>query len=309
MHFDIATTLTIITGVINLTLLGFLINFFKTFREISQERELLIKEQKNLSDTKTQVAEKELAYTDRQNKQLLQEKEQLQKQLSEALKSEGIDINFLINNSSLKELTAGFAEKVEHLTRKLEGIHENIQNNKPQDIFDGEYHLSLGNGFAVNNNWEKATYHLDLAAISYPEDWNLHFTRGISYANMRGGAKTNIKGIEAYTQALIYIPDFEKEFKSNIHIYRGAIFKRINKLDEALMDVEFGMANTNDRFFIADAKYNLACIYAMQNKREKLFAILRELKLANTFQTGIRHHLDDYFQNFKSDKEFLELIR
>jgi tetratricopeptide (TPR) repeat protein len=308
MKFDLSTIVTIITGVINLTLLGFLINFFKTFREISQEREQLIKEQKNLSESKTQVVEKELAYTDRQNKQLLQEKEQLQKQLSEALKSEGIDINFLLNNSSLKELTAGFTDKVEHLTRKLEDVQEHIQNNKQHDIIDGEYHLSLGNGFVVNSNWAKATYHLDLAAISYPEDWNLHFTRGVSYANMRGGTNTNIKGIEAYTQAIIHIPGYENEFKSKIHIYRGALFKRINKLDEAELDVEFGLANTQDRYFIADAKYNLACIYAMQNKREKLFSVLRELKNSNTFKPGLRFHLNDYFLNFKTDKEFLELI-
>ncbi len=272
MTFDLTTIVTIITGVINLTLLGFLIHFFKTFREIAQEREQLIKEQKNLSDSKTQVVEKELAFTDRQNKQLIAEKEQLQRQLSEAFKSEGIDINFILNNSSLKDLTSEFSEKVEHLTKKLEEIQIGTNSNK-QEIFDGNYHLSLGNGFVVNRNWRKAAFHLDLAALSYPDDWDLHFTRGVCYANIRGDNNTNVKSIEAYTQAIIHIPDGDRQNKSKIYIYRGAIFKRIGKLDEAELDVKYGLSNTDSDFFLADAKYNLACIYALRGDREKLFLV------------------------------------
>lgn len=307
MTFDLTTIITIITGVINLTLLGFLIHFFKTFREIAHEREQLIKEQKNLSDTKTQVVEKELAYTDRQNKQLIAEKEQLQRQLAETLNSGGIDLNFILNNSLLKDMTSNFTEKVENLTKKLEEIQNGTKDNKIE-IFDGDYHMTLGKGFVVNRNWKKAAYHLDLAALSFPDDWNLHFTRGISYANIRGDNNTNIKSIEAYTQAIMYLPDSEQQYKSKIYIYRGAIFKRIGKIDEAEIDVKYGLSNTEDDFLIADAKYNLACIYAMRGDREKLFDALKDLRKMNIFKPGLRHHLNDYFAKFKNDREFLSLI-
>ncbi len=304
MHFDFTNILIIITGTINLTLLGFLISFFKTFREISQEREQLIKEQKNLSDAKTQVVEKELAYTDRQNKQLLQEKEHLEKQISESLKAEGFDINYLLNNSTLREFTAGFTEKIELLTKKL----EDVQNKNHLETSDGKYHYVLGSSFIMNRDWEKAAYHLDMAVISFPEDWQIHVSRGVSYSNMRGNKKANIKAIEAYTQAIIYAPEDEKEFLNKIHIYRGAIYKRINLLKEALLDIEYGLANTTDADIIADGNYNLACIFAMQNEREKLLVLLKKLKNQKVFMKGIQYHLNDYFINFKNDKEFLELL-
>ena len=99
---DIQTTISIVTGIINLVLLTFLINFFKTYREIAKEREDLIKEQKNLSDVRTQIAKDELALVDRQNKQLISEKDILQDQLTEILKSEGVDKSFILDNGLLK---------------------------------------------------------------------------------------------------------------------------------------------------------------------------------------------------------------
>jgi hypothetical protein len=306
---DIQTTVSIITGVINLALLGFLINFFKTFREIAKEREDLIKEQKNLSDSKTQVVEKELAFTDRQNKQLTSEKDTLQKQLTEVLKSQGVDKNFLLDNNILKNLTDDFVSKVDSLTSKLEKIELAVNQNGNSEIIDGSYHLSIGNGYIVSKDWVKATYHLDLASQAFPHESNIHFTRGVCYANLRGGTETDIKSIDAYSKAIIYFSETEKETRNKTYIYRGAMFKRLGKLDEAECDIKFGLSQTINKHFQADGLYNLACIYAMRNDKENLFGVIKVIKQTDfSYISAIKYHLMDYFKNFKDNEDFLKLI-
>lgn len=309
MSLDLQTVISIITGVINLVLLTFLINFFKTFREIAKEREELIKEQKNLSDSKTQVVEKELAFTDRQNKQLLTEKESLQKQLTEVLKSEGVDKSFVLDNSLLKNLTLDFIAKVDMLTTKLEKVELAInQNGEPKKI-DGDYHLSIGNGFIISKDWEKAVYHLDLASQVFPLDPNIHFTRGVCYANIRGGRETDGKSIEAYSRAIVYLSDTEKETRSKAYIYRGAMLKRLGKLDEAENDIKFGLSHTSNKHFQSDALYNLACIYAMRNEKDNLYSAIKLIRQSNvSYIDAIKYHIRDYFINFKEDIEFNKLI-
>jgi tetratricopeptide (TPR) repeat protein len=232
----------------------------------------------------------------------------LQKQLAEVLKSGGINIDFLLNNSSLQNLTSDFTSKVEVITKKLEHVQEVIESNRKYEIADNEYHLSVGNGFLVNKEWKKAAHHLEIASLSQPEDWNLHLTIGICYANIRGGRLTNIKSIEAYTRAIIHIPVIDKEVKGKTYIYRGAMLKRINKLDEAELDVKFGLSQTKSKRFQSDGLYNLACIYAMRNDREELFQVMNKLKPTNAYMNTIRHHLKDYFKNFENDKEFIDFI-
>jgi tetratricopeptide (TPR) repeat protein len=306
---SIQTTISIVTGIINLVLLTFLIHFFRTFREIAKEREDLIKEQKNLSDTKVEVVEKELAFTDRQNIQLNNEKEMLQKQLTEILKSEGVDKSFLLDNSLLKNLTGDFIEKVDILTSKLEKIELSVNQNGHTVSIDGTYHLSIGNGYIISEDWVKATYHLDLASQAFPNDSNIHFTRGVCYANIRGGIETDCKSIEAYSRAIIYLKDSEKETRNRSYIYRGAMFKRIGKLDEAECDIKFGLANTLNRDFQADGLYNLACIYAMYGDKENLLGTIKLIKQADkSYLLAIKYHLSDYFVNFKNDADFIKII-
>lgn len=306
---SIQTTISIVTGIINLVLLTFLFNFFKTYREIAKEREEIIKEQKNLSDSKTQVVERELAYTDRQNKQLTNEKETLQKQLMEILKSEGVDNSFLLDNSFLKNLTGDFIEKVDSLTTKLEKVELSINKNGKAENIDGSYHLSIGNGYIVSKDWAKATYHLDIASQAFPNDSNIHFTRGVCYANIRGGNETDSKSIEAYSKAIIYLKDSEKETRNKAYIYRGAMFKRLRKLDEAECDIKFGLANTLNRHFQADGLYNLACIYAMRSDKHNLLGTIKVIKqIDNSYLSAIKYHLSNYFVNFKNDDDFKMLI-
>lgn len=306
---NIQTTISIVTGGINLVLLKFLINFFKTYREIAKEREDLIKEQKNLSDTRTQVAKDELAYTDRQNKQLIGEKEVLQKQLTEILKSQGVDKSFLLDNSALKNLTDDFRGKVDNLTSKLEKIELVVNQSSHEEIIDGSYHLSVGNGYIISKDWEKATYHLDLASQAFPSDSNIHFTRGVCYANIRGGVETDRRSVDAYSKAIVYLPSIEKETRNKAYIYRGAMFKRLGKLDEAECDIRFGLSYTLNKHFKADGLYNLACIHAMRNEKEDLLSVIQTIKQTDiSYLSVIKYHFSDYFRDFKDDVDFKKLI-
>ena len=307
--YDIQTIITVITGVINLVLLTFLIHFFKTFREIANEREALIKEQKNLSDARNAVVEKELAYTDRQNKQLLSEKETLQARLTEVLKTEGFDKSFVLDPSLVKNLPANFIEKVDLLTSNLEKIELTLNQDKPLEAIDGNYHLSVGNGYIVNKDWKKAVYHLDLASQVFPNDPDIHFTRGVCYANIRGGNTTDSRSIEAYSSAIIYLAGTEFETRNKAYIYRGAMFKRLGKLEEAESDIKFGLAHTLNKHFQADGLYNLACIYSMKNDKENLLNTIKLITITGkSYISAIKKHQSDYFLNFKDDEEFKKLI-
>jgi tetratricopeptide (TPR) repeat protein len=306
---DIQTTISIVTGIINLVLLTFLINFFKTYREIAKEREDLIKEQKNLSDVRTQIAKDELALVDRQNKQLISEKDILQDQLTEILKSEGVDKSFILDNGLLKSLKTDFIKKVEDLTTKLEKIDKTVEKNGDKIVIDGSYHLSIGNGYIVNKEWEKATYHLGLASQVYPQDSNIHFTRGVCYANIRGGIDSDRKSIEAYSQAIIYLSDEKKETRNKAYIYRGAMYKRLGKLDEAENDINFGLSNTGSKHIKADGLYNLACIHSMKNDKENLLEVIKLIKQTDSsYLSAIKYHFMDYFRNFKDDDAFKKAI-
>lgn len=307
MTIDLQTTISVVTGIINLVLLGALINFFKTYREIAKEKEELIKEQKNLSDSKTQIVEKELAYTDRQRKQLEIEKEHLQKKLTDILKTEGIGKNFILEPDILQNLTSDFIDKVDLLTTKLELIASENEELKP---IDGNYHLSLGNGYIISKDWEKAAYHLEYASKAFPTDPNIHFTRGVCYSNMRGGIDTDRKCIDAYSKAITYISNSDKETRNKAYIYRGAMLKRIGKLDEAENDIKFGISQTKNKYFLADGTYNLACIYAMKGNKEQLYDTIKLLKTKynNSHMATIKYHLNDYFKDFKNDDPFNTLI-
>jgi hypothetical protein len=306
---DIQTTISVITGVINLVLLTFLIHFFRTFREIANEREALIKEQKNLSDSRNEVVKTELDFADRQNKQLLSEKESLQAQLTAVLKTEGVDKSFVLDSELFKNLSSDFIEKVDVLTSKLEKIELTFNQKEQPETIDGNYHLSVGNGYIINKDWIKAVYHLDLASQAFPNDADIHFTRGVCYANIRGGKIADSKSIEAYSNAIIYFTDTELEIRNKAYIYRGAMFKRLGKLDEAESDLRFGLTHTINKHFKADGLYNLACIYSMKNDKENLINTIKAIKITEkSYISAIKNHQSDYFLNFKDDEEFKKLI-
>ena len=82
----------------------------------------------------------------------------------------------------------------------------------------------------------------------------------------------------------------------------GSIYKRIGRLDEAVSDLKYALSNiSTDGYEKTDALYNIACVYAMQNKVSEyndIMAILESEEDDDTIDR-IKRRLKEYAPNFK----------
>src|SRR5262249_35850347 len=89
---------------------------------------------------------------------------------------------------------------------------------------------------------------------------------------------------------------------------RPAVLKRLGRLLEA--EVDFGLARkhaTGD-FETAYIAYNVACVCAIQGRRDGLIEAMRSPQRfagRSDAARSIRAHLKDYFAPFASDAEFM----
>jgi tetratricopeptide (TPR) repeat protein len=96
-----------------------------------------------------------------------------------------------------------------------------------------------------------------------------------------------------------------------LFIYRGAILKRLGRFDEAKRDLELGKEAASGDYEKADAAYNLACVYAIQNDMRKLLDILQEARVLNQHRyvyKSIHGHMGDYFSKYSNDIVFLKAV-
>lgn len=75
-------------------------------------------------------------------------------------------------------------------------------------------------------------------ALAESIKWDDFYIRGVNLANSRGGDGKNLAALRAYNEAIALAPaDLENNTRSRLHAYRGAILKRLGRLDEAEHDL------------------------------------------------------------------------
>lgn len=197
--------------------------------------------------------------------------------------------NIKVNSDIINQLKIMFGNLNASTDRK------DIINN------DANIHLSMAKTYSIAKEWPAAISQFELALPNLPIDWNNYMLYGIACANSRNNSHY-LKAIEAYSNAIVYIPDnAEVNMKARLYVYRGNIYKRIGRLDEAVSDLKFALSNiSTDGYERTDALYNLACVYAMQNNVIEFNNVMAQLESAEDDYTidRIKKRLKVYAPNF-----------
>jgi len=232
------------------------------------------------------------------------------REVQKSLGAAGLDVEALVSGRSVRDVGAknqrairSVIDKYEDPLLRLEAAGSVLQET------DSAVLLEYGKALLASQEWKRATTYLDAYVMKKPSDWNGHFLRGVAHANKEGGPEADTASVTAYTAAILLAPsDLDPNRRARFLSYRAAMFKRLNRFNEALEDLARAQRLASNYYEAHDIKYNLACIYAMQEDREKLFDVLAQLNSAPSELARIKMHANDYFKKFRNDPEFLAAI-
>lgn len=143
---------------------------------------------------------------------------------------------------------------------------------------------------------------------SDPMKWEDYFIRGVNAANSRGGAATNLAALRAYNEAIALAPaDLPDNSRSRLHAYRGAILKRLGRLDEAEHDLILAQKLAVETSEVEDSDYNMACVMAMSGRPERALALVQKLVSRNVRWASILR-ASGYFRSLATHPEFTALV-
>jgi tetratricopeptide (TPR) repeat protein len=149
-----------------------------------------------------------------------------------------------------------------------------------------------------------------LSASTDDERWEDHFTRAVDLAN-RHVAGSDLAALRAYNEAIAAIPvQVDQNLKARLFSYRGAMFKRLHRLDEAMSDLLLAGQLASERYEIEDVKYNIACVFAMQGEAEAAIESIRDLiNRDEKWRHVVSQRANTYFRNVAKNSAFLALVR
>lgn len=232
----------------------------------------------------------------------------LQQKLSGTLDRAGITTESLVMSNDTPALMSEIRTTIVNVLKEIMVVESNRDIHKEM-IDDPELFLALAKGFSFSHQWLEAAKNYDKYIRYFPDDWDVHFLRGVAYVNTRQGQDTNLAALRAYNEAIALMPvDSNRNVQARLFAYRGAVTKRLNRLAEAEADLLLAQKYATEDYEVYDIKYNLAAVYAMQGIRSKALEMVEELIGRPEIQ-NIRAHLTDYFSSLASDPEFREMIR
>ena len=301
---DIKDYAPVVTAVISFGLLGLLINVMTQLGRVSSER-LAVRDEKLESFTK------HLQTTETWH---LREKESLRAQITtltdklqtSAGPSETNLVQAAINaQQGLTNLAANTVKDlVTQLSAKLDTYQEVYASKATAETTGWRRTAALG-ALATGSIDQAAAQLGNVANASL--EWDDHFSLGVLRANTRGGAEADLLALRAYNDAIALAPsDLDVAMRARLFTYRGAMLKRLKRLKEAEADLNMAISLTNEDAEIIDARYNLAGVYAMQGRRAEMLGMVRQVAKDTRYRLAIEHHLDDFFQAYAQDPEFLE---
>lgn len=171
-----------------------------------------------------------------------------------------------------------------------------------------EVNLNAARALMVERQWSQAAEHFDRYVRQVDADWEIQYARGVAHANTRGGVSADLFALRAYGEAVALAPaSAEMNFVARLFAYRGAMAKRLGRLDQAEADLLLARRRASASYEIIDISYNLACVYALGERTSEALAELRQLRNLGGIAL-VYGHLDDYFQGLRDHGEFKQIV-
>ncbi len=232
-------------------------------------------------------------------------------ELESYLNKAGIDLKSLTAGQSLKDASIEIQRKIDSLLSEMKQTLLTIENVKPSSSqeLSPEPILELAKALMAQGQWTEAAKQFDEYIKYRSSEWEVHFSRAVAYSNAREGLASNIASLRSYNEAIALAPsDLGIHLRARLFSYRGAILKRLRRLDEAEADLTVAQKYAFDDYERNDIKYNLAGVYALRGDRSRLLETIKQLRNAPQYLMAIQAHMGDYFADFANDKEFLRAI-
>jgi tetratricopeptide (TPR) repeat protein len=305
--------LLLINTIISLGVLGIIFNLIKTHRENMDERINGLKERLDGSREDSERKDKWFA---REKEQLEKEKNakekellKLQTQLDEILKKEGVTFQNLALGQTLKESTQEVRSLIGDLsTKMLDQIKSIVSDSVQKDSIISESQLTLAKAQMAKGSFDDAADSFEQYTSGKEASWEVYFSKAVNLANLRQGRISNQASVKAYSDAINALPKkVDPNVRARVFGYRGAILKRLERLDEAEADLNIAQKYATAAYETDDILYNQACVYAMQGNKEKMLSSMFKIKNNYTF-LSIKNHLTDYFKKFDSDSDFRNFL-
>lgn len=283
----------IATGLIALVVLY--VKMFMKQNDFAKDQSAFLKERIDVIGESTEIFEKTIQRQKINLDALNIENEKLKEQLTDAnIDPQSYYIeNVVVNgNDELKS-------KIKTMTDKIETL---MQKNSDDNF---ELHLSLANAYAINEDWKKSAEQFEIVTRLKNTSWELYFSQGIAFANSRMGRESHLKALQSYSSAIVFLPDeIDNNIKARLYIYKGAMLKRLNRIKEAEYNIKLGLEYAVNKYEINDGLYNLSCVYAIQNEKDKYYKISTELENKDSrIYAYLLKRLDEYAPEFKKELE------
>jgi tetratricopeptide (TPR) repeat protein len=237
----------------------------------------------------------------------------LAEQVRQRMQRAGIGADRLASGIGLTDIAGGEREELlamlAELTDRVAKLLRDRDSGAP--AIDPRSLRAAADGLLAERRWLEAAGAYEEYAKHALEDWEASYLRGVGYANARGGEGTDRRALRAVSDAIAYLPaDAAPDVRARLFGYRGAMWKRLGRPEEALADLAIAQRHATAPYEVEDVLYNLACVYAIQGNREGMLTAVRTLadRHSPRLHDSIRSHLNDYFALFRDDGELLALL-
>lgn len=292
-------------AIVSVTTLGFVLNLAKLASDAAKARTEVLEERIRAGKDDTERTEK---WSAREKAELQNEVERLRQTLKDAGVTTTLEAREAAPNLT-EELKQVIDSRLEELRSLL------VKESSVKEPIDSGAALELGRGYMAISQYDFASEYLKKYLLFHPEDWEAQFTRGVALVNLRGGRSTDLAALRSYNEALAFGMEPESglqlQNRGRLFIYRGAVLKRLGRLNEAEKDIHLGRETATDPYEQADAAYNLACVYALQQDDERLLYELqqaRNLERHRYVYNCIKGHMNDYFAAYSLNEAFIDAL-